>query len=323
MQNILGTQEFLELIQKNQKVQAPDLSQKLYHAEITAIIEHDWFTYDLRNISIREGLQFNISKVVSRADYTLEMPMLYDLIGFTYGLKGFTSMHFEENNKIDLPEGTSIVYRFGADDIKGFKKYIKGEDIHFSIHFTLETFQSMLDIPQSQLPAAFKEFAYGQRSGLYQTIVLSPEVRQILQDLMNIDHTGLSRQFLVESKVLELISIQLEYLTGASCQERASPKDEKLEKCRNMLIANFSRPPFLIDLTKEVGINLFDLKVGFKRLFGTSPYQYLKNYRLEQAYQMLGNGMTVNEVADKIGYVSIGSFSNAFFEKFSQRPSSI
>jgi len=322
MHNILSTQEFLGLIQENQKVQSPDLSQKLFHAEIASIIEHDWFTYDLRNISIREGLQFNISKVVSHTDYTLEMPMLYDLIGFTYGLKGLTSMHFEDK-QIDLPEGTSIVYRFGADDIKGSKKYLKGEDIHFSIHFTLDTFQNMLDIPQSQLPAAFKEFAYGQRSGLYQTIALSPEVKQILQDLMDIDQTGLSRQFFVESKVLELISIQLEYLTGASCQERASPKDEKLEKCRNMLIANFNRPPSLIDLTKEVGINLCDLKVGFKRLFGTSPYQYLKNYRLDQAYQMLGNGMTVNEVADNIGYASIGSFSNAFFEKFSQRPSQI
>ena len=323
MPNILSTQEFLQLIQENQRVQAPDLRKNLYHSEIAALVEHDWFTYDLRNISIREGLQFNISKVESFTDYTLEMPMLYDLIGFTYGLKGFTSMHFEESMKIDLPEDCSIVYRFGVDDIQGSKKYLQGEDIHFSIQFTIDTFQSMLDIPESQLPGLFREFAYGKGSGLYQTIPLSTEVKQILRDLLDIDQTGLSRQFFVESKVLELISIQLEYLTGASCEDRSSPHDEKLEQCRNLLINNFSQPPSLIELTKEVGINLCDLKVGFKRLFGTSPYQYLKNYRLEQAYNMLGNGMTVNEVADHIGYASIGSFSNAFFEKFSQRPSRI
>lgn len=323
MQNVLGTGEFLQLIQKNQQIQSPDLSQKLYHSEIAAIIEHEWFTYDLRNISIREGLQFNISQVISHFDYSLEMPFQYDVVGFTYGLKGNTSMYFGDNDMIALQTGNSIVYRFSEDDISGLKRYRAGQDIHFSIHFTMDTFQSMLDLPQSQLPEAFKEFAYGRRSGLYQTISLSKEVKQILNELLNIDQTGLSRQFFVESKVLELISIQLEYLTGTTCLERSSPQEEKLEQCRDLLIDNFSRPPSLIDLTKEVGINLCDLKVGFKKMFGNPPYQYLKNYRLEQAHNMLSDGLTVNEVADKIGYASIGSFSNAFFEKFNRRPSKI
>ncbi len=323
MENIVHTADFLKLIEENQQFQAPDINQRLYHSEIAALMEHEWFTYDLRNISIRDGLQFNISKVTSNTSYALEMPMAYDLVGFTYGLKGVTSMNFLNNQRIELPTETSIVYRFSAEDLKAYKKYEKGEDIHFSIHFTLDTFRSMLDIEQALLPEAFKVFAYGNKSGLYQTIPLSLEVKQILTDLLNIDQTGLSRQFFVESKVLELISIQIEHLTGTTCMERTTAKKEKLQECKNLLIDNFSQPPSLIELTKQVGINLCDLKVGFKQMFGMPPYQYLKNYRLDRAHDMLIDGLPVNVVADRIGYVSVGSFSNAFYEKFKRRPSSL
>ena len=315
--------EILKLIEDNQQIFAPDLKQQLFHAEIAAYINHEWFTYDLRNISIREGLQFNISRVTSNTSYALEMPMLYDIVGFTYGLKGFTSMNFTDDLTIDLPSNNSIVYRFGSEDQKGMKYYEKGEDVHFSIHFTIDTFQKMLDIPDAQLPEAFKQFAYGKKSGLYQTNPLSHDEKQILNELLNIDQTGLSRQFLVESRVLELISIQIENLSGTKNHQRISLKDEKLQECRDILIDNFSKPPSLIDLAREVGLNLFDLKVGFKQKFGVPPYQYLKNYRLDRAHDMLNNGMTVSEVADSIGYVSVGSFSNAFFEKFEQRPSAL
>ena len=322
-ENVVHSADFLNLIKENQQIHAPDLSKNLYHAEIVALINHDWFTYDLRNISIREGLQFNISQVKSNRSYAFEMPLQYDVIGFTYGLKGHTFMKFKENRSIELPEGSSIVYRFGSEDQKGLKRYEKGEDIHFSIHFTLDTFRSMLDIPESQLPEAFRHFAYGNKSGIYQTIPINHEVDQILNELLNIDQVGLSRQFFVESKVLELISIQLEHLSGSSCAERSSPKEEKLQECRSILMDNFDQPPSLIDLTKQVGINLCDLKIGFKQMFGLPPYQYLKNYRLQRAHEMLNNGMTVNEVANRIGYASIGSFSNAFNEKFKRRPSSL
>lgn len=322
MEKIVPANEFLKLIQENQQVSAPDLQNRLFHAEIAALIEHEWFTYDLRNISIRDGLQLNISKVVSHTDYALEMPMLYDLLGITYGLKGFTSMCFQ-NKQIDLPTGNSIVYRFSSEDQKAMKKYEKGEDIHFSIHFTIDTFKSMLDLPEASLPEAFKSFAYGNESELYQTTPVTNDERQILKELVEIDQTGLSRQFLVESKVLELISIKVEHLAGTAGQVQVSQKDEKLQACKDLLVANFANPPSLIDLTKQVGINLFDLKVGFKKKFGLPPYQYLKNYRLDRAYDMLNDGKAVTEVADHIGYISVGSFSNAFFDKFQQRPSSV
>lgn len=323
MPNLLYAPDFLNLLQENQEVRTPDLSKKLYHTELTAVVEHQWFTYDVRSIVIREGLVLTINQVTSHTPHILQLPFTYDLVGFTYSLQRDSFIQFQPNKRIVVPANASIAHLYAAEDGAGYVHRQVGKDIVINIHFTVDTFRNMIDVPDAQLPSDFKSFVYGQQPGVYQTNQLSTEELKILNELLIIDQTGLSYQFFVESKVMELISIQLDYLVGGIYQSKEDIQKEKLQKCRNLLIASYDHPPSLLDLTKEVGINIYDLKVGFKALFGLPPYQYLKNYRLDRAHKMLKVGLSVSEVAERIGYVSISSFSNAFQQKFGQRPSTV
>lgn len=50
----------------------------------------------------------------------------------------------------------------------------------------------------------------------------------------------------------------------------------------------------------------------FKRIYGVSPRQYLRDLRMSQGKKLLKQGRSVAEVCVEVGYESIPTFSNAF-----------
>ena len=66
-------------------------------------------------------------------------------------------------------------------------------------------------------------------------------------------------------------------------------------------------------LADRAGINEFKLKVGFKELFRTSPYQYRLHLCLEKAKALLEEtDDTIDQIASKVGFDTYNGFSTAF-----------
>ena len=66
-------------------------------------------------------------------------------------------------------------------------------------------------------------------------------------------------------------------------------------------------------LADKAGINEFKLKVGFRELFQTSPYQYRLRLCLERAKELLENtDDTIDQIALKVGFNTYNGFSTAF-----------
>ena len=60
----------------------------------------------------------------------------------------------------------------------------------------------------------------------------------------------------------------------------------------------------------------------FKNEYGTTVHQYLLDYRLKQAIELLKyNDYTINEISDKVGFSDANYFSKAFHKKFNISPS--
>ena len=65
------------------------------------------------------------------------------------------------------------------------------------------------------------------------------------------------------------------------------------------------------------------LKKGFEQMFQTTPFQYLRDRRLEQAQQLLmDTEQSIEEVARIIGYANRSKFAAAFRKKFGVNPKS-
>jgi AraC-like DNA-binding protein len=57
----------------------------------------------------------------------------------------------------------------------------------------------------------------------------------------------------------------------------------KIKRAEEILLQQMDSPPSLLELAKKVDLNDYKLKLGFKELFGTSAFAYLREKRMEQA----------------------------------------
>jgi AraC-like DNA-binding protein len=69
-------------------------------------------------------------------------------------------------------------------------------------------------------------------------------------------------------------------------------------------------------------LNEFRLKLLFKKVFGTGPYEYLIIKRLEKGKELLATGLSVKEVAAQVGYRP-SDFTTSFRNHFGYPPSVI
>lgn len=94
-----------------------------------------------------------------------------------------------------------------------------------------------------------------------------------------------------------------------------------IEKAKEIIEMHPSEHFYISTLAEKVGINEFKLKLGFRELFKTSPYQYLIQLRLEQAKSLLEEtDLTINEIADSVGFKSYNGFSTTFKRLFKLSP---
>lgn len=153
---------------------------------------------------------------------------------------------------------------------------------------------------------------------------MSPEMSAVVDQVFNIQYHGKTKMMFFRSQMTVLLSHFFGYLAQMEDTKIQKSEQEKLYLAQEILQSNLENPPSLTELSKAIGLNIFNLKKDFKALFGVPVFKYLQNQRLETANHLIRNeNATVQEAAWQVGYDSLSSFSNAFAKKFGYRPSQI
>lgn len=188
-------------------------------------------------------------------------------------------------------------------------------------------FSSLIQNQFGQIPADFRDIVDGCNQIHYSRIMsMTSSMFMTIHQILNCPYHGRIKQMYLESKAIELISHQLAHLLSVERHCNAplvlrSDDIERIHEARDILVRNMENPPFLLGLAKQVGINGTKLKRGFRQVFGTSVFGYLRSYRMEEARQLLADGkMSVTEVVFAIGYSSPSHFSRAFAKRFGLNP---
>ena len=80
-------------------------------------------------------------------------------------------------------------------------------------------------------------------------------------------------------------------------------------------------PPSLKELAKASALNEYQLKMGFKEIYGNTVYGFLLDHKLDHSRILLDSGkLQVNEVAYQMGYTNPSHFIAAFKKKFGITP---
>jgi signal transduction histidine kinase/DNA-binding NarL/FixJ family response regulator len=96
-----------------------------------------------------------------------------------------------------------------------------------------------------------------------------------------------------------------------------------IKDLQGVIEANLSEPDFNVEeLVKKLYIGRTTLYRKIQALFGASPTDFIKSYRLQRAAELLKSDFgSVTEVAFEVGFSSRTYFTKCFKEKFRQLPS--
>lgn len=155
------------------------------------------------------------------------------------------------------------------------------------------------------------------------------EIKRVAQQIINCPHQGTAKRIYLQSKVIELIALQLvPFLESGqdAAGRQLSPRLKKetiakIHYAKEILLSRLENPPLLSELAQQIGISESSLQRGFQILFGTTVFGYLTNQRMEHAQQLLRErNLTVAEVANIVGYAHLGHFAAAFKRQFGITP---
>ncbi|MDJ1184243.1 helix-turn-helix transcriptional regulator [Roseofilum casamattae] len=154
----------------------------------------------------------------------------------------------------------------------------------------------------------------------------SPAMQIALHQILHCPYEGAIAQIYIESKALELVALKLAQISeGKKLPSKKGPLQPQdldcIHNAKEILIDNIESPPSLLELARKAGINDYKLKIGFREVFGTTVFGYLRDRRMEWARQLLlEQQMNVSEVAQTVGYASLSRFSTAFKHHFGTTP---
>lgn len=88
------------------------------------------------------------------------------------------------------------------------------------------------------------------------------------------------------------------------------------------LLKSLDKAPGLDELARLVGTNAKQLNMSFKAFVGLTVYEYLREERMKEARKLLvSTDIPVTDVAQVVGFSTVGTFSTAFKERFEAPPS--
>lgn len=152
------------------------------------------------------------------------------------------------------------------------------------------------------------------------------EMRRVIDDIVHCQQEGELKRIHTEARLLELLMYQLEQLGGNGQEQELIKGDDiyKLEQAREILNGRYTAPPTQKELSREVGLNEFKLRRGFKEYFGITVYDFITRLRMERAKTLLlEEELSISEISHLVGFSHQNNFSIAFKKYFGVPPSEL
>lgn len=153
---------------------------------------------------------------------------------------------------------------------------------------------------------------------------IPPHLQVVLNQLFTTTLSESAEKLYYHGKALELLGL---YFSSKKPDTESCPflNDEeivrKIKHAKEFLLKNLESPPSLREIAKNAALNEYQLKVGFKEIYGNTVFGYLNDHKLDHSRLLLDTGkFQVSEVAYQIGYANPSHFIAAFKKKFGVTP---
>jgi AraC-like DNA-binding protein len=145
-----------------------------------------------------------------------------------------------------------------------------------------------------------------------------PAMEQAIGQILSCPYRGATRRAYLERQALELVSLHLRAMEQPCLSEAdLNCIYQAASILRNQLV----NPPTVEALSRQVCTNRLKLNQGFREVYGTTPFGYLRDCRLRQAHRLLmTSDLSIGNVAVAVGYTCRSKFAMAFRQQMGINP---
>ncbi|MEM9771567.1 MAG: helix-turn-helix transcriptional regulator [Cyanobacteria bacterium P01_D01_bin.73] len=147
---------------------------------------------------------------------------------------------------------------------------------------------------------------------------LTESMRLAIENILNCPYQGRTRRNYLQRQAFQLMKLRL----GAmELQYNRSVDAVYVHHASAILRQEFVNPPGVEALARSVGTNRFTLNKGFHQVYGMTPFSYLRECRLYNAYQLLlRSDLSISQISEAVGYSCRSKFAIAFRQKYGVNP---
>ncbi len=331
----LSFDEFQALLFRHGRLaEADNQPEGIYHTSYRAQLNTPVCEGSATNITIREDITLLRYEITFKEATTVQMQATLPQVGFWHCLKGQITLY--RQNIVPRPDSQlhfhvrsrgGFFYVTAASE--GWMQFEPCQPVRILVLlFSYPAFKQLVGEQLTALSPGVIN-ALQEENGHYTKVTkLSSHAMALCEAIFDNPYEGKSRQFYREAKVIELLAYQIDQISksargpDSTGLKLTAEEEGRIEYCREVLLASLANPPSLIALAKQIGMSDYRLKNGFRQKYGETPYRFIADQRMFKARQLLLEGaLSVSEVAAGVGYTSLGTFSNSFYEKFGIRPS--
>lgn len=273
----------------------------------------EWGTGYYRHTKIREGLMLDYSDMLLQEGLSLVSVMKYPHLELALNLESGANWSIQcGREQYYAQSGTAqLIY---LNDVTCYAEMPKNERVlHLELCFDYRQWESLLQEMKARP---------GQSHAALE-IALTPSMMHIAQQLMDNPYRGTIRSLFQEGKTMELLALFLQEAQMGKRQNSSLKGDDvkSIHEAKNILLQTLECPPSLIHLARKVGINDYKLKIGFKEIFGTTVFGFVRQQRLEKAKRLLEmERISVSEASLLVGYSNFSHFASLFRKTYGMNP---
>ncbi|WP_019419460.1 helix-turn-helix transcriptional regulator [Paenibacillus sp. OSY-SE] len=275
----------------------------------------------IRRFVPRFDMEVVISDYRLHRDRAISLPSGTAMVELSYCLQGTRRTHLAGTWHETASDSCTLQFVNDVDarfEMNGDEDYVM-----LGIGIPVPTFHHFMEEGNGRRSISFEQILGGGAFRMFRETI-EPSASVIVKQIIQSANTANTRNLELECKVLELLSLAFRsfLFEGRVESSKLSRTDvERIKQARDIMLENMSEPPSLIELSRMIGMNDYKLKVGFKEMYGTTVFGYLRGKRLEKACLLLQQGdVNVNEASCAVGYSNPSYFAEAFREKYGINP---
>ncbi|NOT93906.1 helix-turn-helix transcriptional regulator [Ferruginibacter sp.] len=154
-----------------------------------------------------------------------------------------------------------------------------------------------------------------------------PSMKEITTQILDCPYDENTRQFYYDLKVRELLYQILEasFKRNIKSYHFTPFETARIHEARTILEKCIDKkPPSIKSLSRQVALNEFKLKSGFRKYFHCGIFEWLMEQKMQHAKQLILNtNKPIKEIASLVGYPRTTNFITAFRRLFGMTPGSL